>query len=177
MVISGKAVSAGDFSFYSIGRGLYYNQTGGGAPLPKTPYAGLFTAEVVPVANRVTSVAVTLPTGGHVFPLHSLGQPYFSWGRAVDPGDTNRIADVFVRDLQSATTTLVSVGAISTNNPPMGASESPGLTPDGRYVVFFSTATNLLGDAPPGGDVYVRDLAGGTTTWVSVDARALSQTF
>ena len=84
MIISGNAISAGDFSFYSIGRGLYYDQTGGGAPLPKAPYAGLFTAEVVPVSNRVTSVAVTLPTGGHVFPTHALGQPYFSWDRTVD---------------------------------------------------------------------------------------------
>jgi hypothetical protein len=84
LVIFGNAVSAGDFSFYSIGRGLYYDQTGGGAPLAKAPYAGLFITEVVPVANHVNSVAVTLPTGGHVFPTHSFGQPYFSWDRAID---------------------------------------------------------------------------------------------
>lgn len=92
------------------------------------------------------------------------------------PADTNRIADVFVRDMQSGITTLVSVGAVSTNTTTlMGASEGAGLTPDGRYVVFSSTATNLVADAPPGGDVYVRDLVGGTTTWASAEARALAQ--
>ena len=89
-------------------------------------------------------------------------------------GDTNRIADAFVRDLQSATTILVSTGAVSTNFTALNSSsEAPDITPDGRYVAFFSTATNLVSAARSGGEVYVRDLIAGTTTWASVDARAL----
>ncbi len=55
------------------------------------------------------------------------------------PGDTNGIPDIFVRDLQSNTTTLVSVGATSTSSIfPTGSSEMPEITPDGRYIAFYS---------------------------------------
>jgi hypothetical protein len=84
MLIFSSMLSAADFTFYSIARGLYYDQTGGGGPLVKTPYAGLFTAKVVQVTNRVIFVTVTLPTGGHVSPSSSFGQPYVSWDRAFD---------------------------------------------------------------------------------------------
>ena len=82
--------------------------------------------------------------------------------------DTNNSADVFVRDLQAGKTTLVSVGA-STN------SESPEITPDGRYVVFYSTATNLVPGVTTTGEIYVRDLLAGNTTWASTNARAIAQ--
>lgn len=89
------------------------------------------------------------------------------------PGDTNQIADVFVRDLQAGTTTLASVGAVLTNGAAVAncSSQSPVISADGRYVAFFSTATNLVPGVPTGGDVYVRDLIGGTTTWASASAR------
>jgi Tol biopolymer transport system component len=83
-------------------------------------------------------------------------------------GDTNRIPDVFVRDLQSATTLLASVGAISTTQA--GGSEAPDITADGRYVAFYSSATNLVG-ARPGSDIYIRDLVASTTLWASSYAR------
>jgi Tol biopolymer transport system component len=92
-------------------------------------------------------------------------------------GDRNRIPDVFVRDLQAGTTVLVSVGAVSTNSTiPTGSSEAPAITPDGRYVAFMSTATNLVPGVPAGGDVYVRDLVAGTTIWASTGARAAAAT-
>lgn len=92
------------------------------------------------------------------------------------PGDTNGIPDVFVRDLTMGVTVLASVGAVATNRSPLlGGSDAPQITPDGRYVAFFSTATNLVAGVPPGGDVYVRDLTGGSTTWASVGARAALQ--
>jgi Tol biopolymer transport system component len=87
--------------------------------------------------------------------------------------DTNQIPDIFVRDLQTGTTVLASAGALSTNSiSPIGGSDAPDITPDGRYVVFYSTATNLVPGVPPGGDVYVRDLISQTTTWASIGARA-----
>ena len=95
------------------------------------------------------------------------------------PGDTNGIADVFVRDLQAGTTTLVSVGATTNSIPPISSigisSESPEITPDGRYVAFYSTATNLVPGVATSGDIYVRDLPAGNTTWVSTNARAIYQ--
>src|SRR2546427_763143 len=100
---------------------------------------------------------------------------FVSAGTNLVAGDTNGISDVFVRDLQFGTTTLVSVGAKNTNSTSSSAatSESPDITPDGRYVAFFSTATNLVPGAGSPGEVYVRDLAAGTTAWASTNARAL----
>ncbi|MBI2924166.1 MAG: PD40 domain-containing protein [Verrucomicrobia bacterium] len=86
--------------------------------------------------------------------------------------DTNAATDIFVRDLQSGTTTLVSrhrASPIAAN----AASSSPIITPDGRFVAFFSTATNLVtglnGVAFPG-NVFLRDLQLGTALWVSTNA-------
>jgi hypothetical protein len=93
--------------------------------------------------------------------------------------DTNNIADVFVRDLQAGTTVLVSVGATNNANQlASGAatsSESPEITPDGRYVAFYSTATNLASGTTNSGEIYVRDLVAGQTIWASTNARAIFQ--
>lgn len=94
-------------------------------------------------------------------------------------GDSNRIADVFLRDLQTLATTLVSVGAGSTNPNLFGItasrSESPRLTPDARYIAFLSTATNLVPGVRTVGDVYVHDRLAGTNIWASRDMRARLQ--
>ncbi|HEX6420502.1 MAG TPA: hypothetical protein VFZ77_18520 [Acidimicrobiales bacterium] len=87
------------------------------------------------------------------------------------PTDTNGVDDVYVRDLTAGTTDLVSVDATGTDG---GDDRSffPQLSPDGTKVGFNSTATNLAVPATDGrnDDVYVRDLATGTTTLVSVNA-------
>ena len=83
-------------------------------------------------------------------------------------GDTNGIPDVFVRDLITQTTWLMSVGATGAN----GSMATPVITPDGRFVAFFSTATNLVAGVPgmSTGEVYVRDRLARTTIWASVNA-------
>jgi Tol biopolymer transport system component len=89
------------------------------------------------------------------------------------PGHINNISDIYVRDLQAGVTTLASPGAVAAGgNILTSRSEAPDITPDGRYVAFFSTATGLVTGAPGGGDIYVRDLVGGTTIWASAGARA-----
>jgi hypothetical protein len=92
-------------------------------------------------------------------------------------GDTNGIPDVFVRDLQAGTTMLVSVSAkpLNSSTPLTGTSESPEITPDGRYVAFYSSATNLVAGVGTSGEVYVRDLQAGNTMWASTNARTLFQ--
>jgi Tol biopolymer transport system component len=84
-------------------------------------------------------------------------------------GDTNGVADVFVRDRQMATIERVSVGPGGLEAD--GGSGSPSISADGRFVAFVSSATNLLG---PGGDtngfddVFVHDRQTGITERVSV---------
>jgi hypothetical protein len=88
------------------------------------------------------------------------------------PGGTTNGANVFLRDLAGTTTTLVSVGASG-----FRTMAAPQITPDGRYVAFFCTATGLVASASPStnGEVYVRDCLSGTTTWASVNAATLVQ--
>lgn len=84
-------------------------------------------------------------------------------------GDTNGVADVFVRDRVAGTTTRVSV--TSTGAQANGASGSPGISADGRFVVFESTATNLVAsDTNFVADVFVHDRATATTSRVSVSS-------
>jgi hypothetical protein len=80
---------------------------------------------------------------------------------------------LFVRDLQSGTTTLVSVNAAGTdggNSQEANALYYPSISADGRYVAFQSSSTNLVANDAIGGDqVFVRDLQQGITTLVSVN--------
>jgi Tol biopolymer transport system component len=80
--------------------------------------------------------------------------------------DTNNAADVFVRDLVAGTTTLVSQTPLG--SPGNLESTAPTMTPDGRYVLFSSRASNLAtGDNNNAVDLFVRDLIFGSTTLVT----------
>jgi Tol biopolymer transport system component len=86
------------------------------------------------------------------------------------PNDTNGQKDVFVRDLVTKTTTLVSVNGAGTGAGDAVSSDGQ-ITPDGRYVVFTSDADDLVvGDTNQRTDVFRRDLLTGTTVLVSVNA-------
>jgi hypothetical protein len=120
-------------------------------------------------ANGTSRGSVMTPDGRYV--------AFTSAATNMVANDTNGIADVFVRDLQAGTTTLVSVGAVTNSNPPTAftavSSESPEITPDGRYVVFYSTATNLVPGVMTAGEIYIHDLVAGNTIWASTNARAI----
>lgn len=74
--------------------------------------------------------------------------------------------NVYVHDLLLNQTTLVSVATDGT--PANGASYTPAISGDGRYVVFGSDATNLVpGDTNGLPDVYLHDLQTGETTRLS----------
>lgn len=86
------------------------------------------------------------------------------------PGDTNRTEDVFLHDLKSGATTRVSVD--SAGRQANGWSGFAAISADGRYVAFSSDASNLVrGDTNRLADVFVRDLATGKTTRVSLSSR------
>jgi hypothetical protein len=89
------------------------------------------------------------------------------------PKDTNSIADIFVRDMQSGTTLMASPDARSTNPTiPTGSSEAPEISADGRYVAFYSTATNLVAGVRTAGEVYVRDIIDAETIFASAGSRS-----
>jgi Tol biopolymer transport system component len=83
--------------------------------------------------------------------------------------DTNGYADVFIRDRASGTTDRVSVD--SAGGQSNGLSSQPSISGDGRYVVFASLASNLVtGDTNVDYDIFLRDVATGSTTRVSIDS-------
>ncbi len=89
--------------------------------------------------------------------------------------DTNGITDVFVRNLQTGVTTLVSTGA-QLNALFSGTSDSPSISADGRVIAFTSTALNLVQDAEVTNTaqrIYVRDTSTGATLWASKDVHRL----
>jgi len=82
--------------------------------------------------------------------------------------DTNGVPDTFVRDLVTGTTTRVSVASDGTQAND-NSWDVPAISADGRYVAFYSYASNLVaGDTNNVNDVFVRDRTAGTTTRVSV---------
>lgn len=84
-------------------------------------------------------------------------------------GDTNGVTDVFVRDHQTGVTELISVD--SGGGPANGFSDTPDMSPDGRFVVFTSFASDLVaGDTNGVPDVFIRDRTTGVTERISVDS-------
>jgi len=81
-------------------------------------------------------------------------------------GDANGSDDIFVYDRQNGQTSLVSV---ATNGTQGSYSSQPSISADGRYVAFFSLASNIVdGDTNGLGDVFVHDRQTGQTIRVSI---------
>jgi Tol biopolymer transport system component len=94
---------------------------------------------------------------------------FVSSAAGVVAGDTNGKPDVFLRDRVAGTTVRVSVA--TGGGQGNGRSDLPSISRDGRYVAFYSEATNLVaGDTNGQPDIFVRDRVAGTTTRVSVSS-------
>ncbi len=88
-------------------------------------------------------------------------------------GDTNGVRNLFLRDTRLGTTIAVDTSAGGAlGNSAVGDSNGD-LSGDGRYVVFTSTASNLVGGAS-GQQAYVKDLVTGAIALVSVNAAGVA---
>ena len=86
----------------------------------------------------------------------------------LDPADRGERPDVYVRDLRTNRTVLVSRASGARGAHGKGASEGASISADGRYVAFVSRARNLHPDDTDGRrDVFVRDLRRNVTRLVS----------
>jgi Tol biopolymer transport system component len=87
----------------------------------------------------------------------------------LDPNDGDGQTDVYLHDLVTGATTLVSVDSAGAKADL--DSFDPVVSGDGRFVAFSSYADNLAAnDVNNALDVFVRDLVAGTTTCASVDS-------
>ena len=112
------------------------------------------------VEGNAGSFSPSLSADGHLVAF---------WSNSSDlvADDTNRTGDVFVFDRTDGSTTRVSVAENGTQGD--GMSSDPSISPDGRYVTFWSAATNLVPDDTNGKrDIFLVDRQNGTVTRVSV---------
>ncbi len=120
--------------------------------------------------ERVTSLAGSsfAFTGGGRRPHVSVDGRYVAFdtdSEEMSALDTNGAFDVYVRDMQLDTFTLVSVGFFAQGN---GSSTNAQISDNGRFVAFHSDASNFaFGDTNAESDVFVRDLQTGGLSLVS----------
>ncbi|MGI8558733.1 MAG: calcium-binding protein, partial [Solirubrobacteraceae bacterium] len=154
----------GDASTFS---GVFvWSRGGAGAPLSD---AGV---------SRVSVTSAGVPANGDsTLPdLSDDGRKVVFASRASNlaPGNTQSHLNVFVHDLASGATTLVSAAPDGT--PGNGDSTAPAISPEGRYVSFATSATNLVrGVATKGSSVVVRELATGSTQLASLSSAGQPQ--
>jgi len=95
---------------------------------------------------------------------------FFASEERLSVADLDSFADVYARDRESETTTLVSDGAIACQ-PGCGDGPAPsffqGASDDGTKAFFTTTEVLRSGDADSLGDVYERDLDAGETRLIS----------
>jgi Tol biopolymer transport system component len=143
--------------------------------------------------NALVRVNVTVdgqpPSGASGRPRLSADGRYVAFWSAAEnlvAGDTNQRRDIFVRDrdadgngtFDEACATCTSTRRVSVSSAGAQANGHSGgdfgtgeldLSPDGRWVVFSSDATNLVsGDTAGHRDVFLHSLDGGQTTRISV---------
>lgn len=83
-------------------------------------------------------------------------------------GTTAGVTNVYRHDRATGTTALASV---PTSGSVTASVSFPAISADGRYVAFSSSAPNLVvGDTNGLSDIFLRDMAAGTTERVSVPA-------
>jgi len=94
---------------------------------------------------------------------------FTSYANNLVAGDTNDLADVFLKDLTTGVVTRVSTnGAGGQAVGGSGGSTQASFSADGAKVIFTSTASNLVaGDTNGVADIFIKDLATGAVTRVS----------
>ncbi|HET9655925.1 MAG TPA: hypothetical protein VFP72_11260, partial [Kineosporiaceae bacterium] len=126
------------------------------------------------VPTLVSQPTGTTGTGGAAVswdPAISADGRYVSFTSlaALDPKDTNGVADVYLRDTTANTTTLVSLNGAGTAAG-NGVSTASSISADGSTVAYQSAATDLLA-SPVGSRAFTQVFrwtrASGTTTLVS----------
>jgi Tol biopolymer transport system component len=147
------------------------------------PFACLLAALAAPASAQITRVSVSTAgaeaNGASSTPSISANGRYVvfsSLATNLVADDTNGVADVFLHDRDTdADGIFDEVGAIATTRLSVGSgslqangpSTQPVITPDGRYVAFVSTATNLMAGSNNMAQVYRLDRQTGTMIRVS----------
>lgn len=91
-----------------------------------------------------------------------------SYANNLVAGDTNGLADIFVKDLQTGFVTRVNTD-VGGGQALGGGSSAPAISSDGKVIAFVSDATNLVaGDGNGRTDIFWKDLATGVISRVNL---------
>ncbi len=97
---------------------------------------------------------------------------FSSFASTLVENDTNNHEDVFVHDLATGITILVSIS--SSGVQANGDSSRPKISNDGRFIAFTSTADNLVeGDGNGKPDLFIHDLQDGKTILASINSEGI----
>jgi Tol biopolymer transport system component len=136
----------------------------------ESPFSTQALSTPAPTAGEGGAASASYQANDHSgSPAISADGRYVAFSSGADnlvPGDTNEVSDIFVRDRQTGATELVSLA--EDGSPANGSSDPPGISADGRWIVFASVASNLVaGDENDVSDVFVHDHQTGRTIMVS----------
>lgn len=156
---------------------LFYSEASDIVPLGATRAQDLFVRDLQTGTTRMVSInaAGTASNGVSSFGLISDNGRYVaftSFANNITTNDTNTSPDVFLRDLQTNITRLVSINAAGTASGAGAGSNLIDFTPDGRFITFSSGAQDLTSQPDGNGlgtDIYVRDTLNNVTTLVSIN--------
>ena len=155
--------------FSADGRYVAFTSTAGDlVPGDGNGTEDVFVRDLLLGTTRLVSVNEAGTGSGNSFssrPSISADNRYVAFQSAASdlaPGNPSSLYNVFLRDLVSGTTTLVSTRCDGTRSG-NALSWHPALSANGRYVAFTSLATDLTGDpvVPAVENVFRRDLLTG----------------
>ena len=152
----------------------FYSYAGNLVPGDTNGQGDVFVYDMLSGTNALVSLAAngSQGNGGSYNPDISADGRYVvfeSNATNLVTGDTNGFRDVFLRDTVAGTTIRVSLGSGGAQGN--ADSVNAHVSDDGRYVVFESTASNLVAGGDNGGsDVFLRDTVAGTTKLVSANS-------
>lgn len=155
------------FRAYISESGRYITFTSGASDLAPGTASGVWNVFIRDL-TRDTTALVSAGTDDTAANAPSMGSAVSADGRLVAftslasnlvAGTTRGVPEVYVRDMRRGITEIVSTapdGAFANGN-----NQGWSLSSDGRFVVFSSTASNLVPGTSTGGfsHIYVRDLA------------------
>lgn len=99
----------------------------------------------------------------------------FSTSAGLDPADVNASYDDYVKDTVTGKTTMV--GVSSNGTLPNASTTGYAISADGRYVLFGSTATNLVaGDTNGRSDIFRQDMVTGEIIRVNTTSQGVQST-
>jgi Tol biopolymer transport system component len=124
------------------------------------------------VAGSVTNISTATFVGSAGLHFSADGRwLVYATGTSKSPDDTNGVSDVYLYDAQTGNNSLIS-RSFYTGKAANGASDSPDISADDRYVVYTSLATDI---APTDGngrkDIFLYDRQASNTTLLSVSSQ------